>query len=149
VGCHAHVLQGHEPWSGGYIFHGVGNFLFWPPCAPLEHPGPWPRYVREVGVVCCRLACGEVRDVEVRHLLQDGLALRWDETPRRKRLERRLCHSLHLADRSFVWTRRVEAFHARHVLFRLHSMRQAGGFWPWLTSRLRRLTSAARSDLRR
>jgi capsule synthesis protein PGA_cap len=148
VGCHAHVLQGHERWLGGYIFHGLGNFLFWPPGAPLENAGPWPRYVREVGVACCRLAGGEVRDVAVRHLVQDGLALRWDETPRRKRLERRLCRSLRLADRSFAWARRVEAFRAQHVLSRRHTMRQAGGFWPWLAERCRRVLRAAPPGLR-
>jgi len=150
VGCHAHVLQGHEPWSGGYIFHGMGNLLFWPPPqTPLEHSGPWPRYVREVGIACCLLAGGRVREIAVRHLIQEGLALRWDETAKRKRLERRLCRSLRLADRSFARARRVEAFYARHLLFRFHSMRQAGGFWSWLAARFRRMTSAARPDLRR
>ena len=149
VGCHAHVLQGHEPWSGGYIFHGMGNLLFWPPPqTPLEHSGPWPRYVREVGIACCRLAGGKVREVTVRHLVQDGLALRWDETQNAS--DGAQAVSLAPPGRSsFAWARRVEAFHTRHVLFRLHSMRQAGGFWSWLAARLRRKTSAARPDLHR
>jgi capsule synthesis protein PGA_cap len=146
VGCHAHVFQGHEPWSGGYIFHGVGNFLFWPPQspqAPLKHPGPWPHYVRQVGVACCRLAVREVQDNRVLHLIQDGLALRPDESPRRRRTERKLCRSLCLTDRSFAWARHIDAFYVRHVLSRLHMVRQAGGFWSWLAERVRRAWRAA------
>lgn len=144
VGGHAHVLQGHEEWRGGHIFHGIGNFLFWPPGPLLEYRGPWPRYVREVGVACCRLADGAVRDVTVRHLIQEGLALRWDEGARRRRRERVLCGSLRLPDASFARARRIEALRARHVRFRLEAMRQAGGFWPWIAERARRVVCARR-----
>ena len=143
VGCHAHVLQGHETWASGYIFHGMGNFLFWPPQSPLKQSGPWPRFVREVGVAGCRLAGGKVCDAALRHLVQDGLALRWDETPRRKRLERKLSRSLRLADRSFARARRFDAFYSGQLLSRFHAMRQAGGFWSWLAASCRRLLRAA------
>ena len=143
VGGHAHVLQGHEPWLHGHIFHGMGNFLFWPPEAPLTYSGPWPRYVREVGVACCRLTDGGVSDVAVRHLIQDGLALRWDETGRRKRKDVKLSRPLLLADRSFVLARRAEAFRVFQLLFRFHAMRQAGGFWSWFVTRFGRLIRSA------
>jgi hypothetical protein len=142
VGGHAHVMQGHEQWEQGHIFHGVGNFLFWPPPRPLEWHGPWPRYVREVGVACCRLAGGAVECASVRHLVQEGLALRWDEARKRHRRERALCRYLRLSDAAFARARRVEAFRARHVLFRLHAIRQAGGFWPWIAERGRRVARA-------
>jgi hypothetical protein len=138
VGCHAHVLQGHEPWSSGYIFHGMGNFLFWPTASPLGFSAPWPRYVREVGVASCRLTRSGVRSAGIRHLVQEGLALRWDETAQRRRTERRLCRSLRMSDRSFALAGRIESFLARQVRFRIHAMRTAGGFLPWLVDGFRR-----------
>jgi hypothetical protein len=144
VAGHAHVLQGHEAWNGGYIFHGIGNFLFWPPSPLLDYRGSWPRYVREVGVAGCRLADGTVREVSVRHLVQDGLALRWDETPRRRRRERVLCGSLRLPEASFVRARRIEALRTRDLRFKLQAIRQAGGLWPWAVERARRIVWARR-----
>jgi len=150
VAGHAHVLQGHEAWNGGHIFHGIGNFLFWPPSPLLDYRGSWPRYVREVGVACCRLADDAVpREVIVRHLVQEGLALRWDETPRRRRRERVLCGSLRLPEASFARARWIEALRTRHVRFRLHTIRQAGGFWPWVIERVRRIVCARRLRLTR
>jgi hypothetical protein len=137
IGGHAHVLQGHEPWRGGYVFHGIGNFLFCPPPPPLQWPRPWPRYVREVGVASCRLTEHAVLDVSVQPLVQEGLELRWDDTARRRGLERRRCRVLRLPDSAFARARRLETFSAR-LRFRLNSMRSAGGFWPWLVERFKR-----------
>jgi hypothetical protein len=135
VGGHPHVLQGHESWTAGYIFHGVGNFLFWPPKAPLDPSHPWPRYIREAGVASCRFTERGIRDIRIRHFVQDGLSLHLDQTPRRMRTERRLCRSLQLSDRSFARARRMEAFYTEQLLSRIHGMRQAGGFWPWMVAR--------------
>lgn len=137
VGGHSHVLQGHERWGRGYIFHGMGNFVFWPSQRPLETTIPWPRFVREVGVACCRVDSAGVVDGSLRHLVQDGLALRWDETARRKRMERRLCRALRLSDAWFARARQAYAMHMR-VQFRLRAMRRAGGFWSWLLAGLLR-----------
>jgi hypothetical protein len=143
VGGHAHVLQGHEPWLRGHIFYGMGNFLFWPPEAPQTSSGPWPRYVREVGVACCRVTNDEVSDVAVRHLIQEGLGLKWDETSRRKRKERKLSRHLLLSDRSFVMARRAEAFKVFQLFSRFHAMRQAGGFGSWFITRFSRVLRSA------
>jgi hypothetical protein len=148
VGCHAHVLQGHEPWSSGYIFHGMGNFLFWPPCPPLGFSAPWPRYVREAGVASCRLTRTGVRDARIRHLVQEGLALRWDETPQRRRTERRLCRFLRISDSSFALAGHIESFLARQVRFRIHAIRTAGGFLSWLVEAFRRKTQGIRLGAR-
>jgi hypothetical protein len=139
VGCHTHVLQGHERWRDGYIFYGMGNFLFWPSRGLLEVPGPYPRYVREVGVASCRVRRGGVSDGSLHYLLQKGLSLHWDDASRRRRTDRRLSHRLTLSDIAFARARRLEEFYAK-ARFRLHAVRLAGGMWPWISARYRRLT---------
>jgi Bacterial capsule synthesis protein PGA_cap len=139
VGGHAHVFQGHERWRAGYIFHGTGNFLFWPPETPQACEGQWPRYVREVAVTCCRLSGVGVHDVEIRHLIQNGVQLQWDETGRRQRADRRLCLALRLSDHWFARLREFEASWIRRVRFAPYMMRQAGGLWPWTTAKIRRV----------
>jgi hypothetical protein len=138
VGGHAHVLQGHEAWKGGHVFHGIGNFIFCPPPGSLQWPRQWPRYVREIGVASCRVTDGAVVDASVHPLVQEELELRWDDTPRRRRLERRLCRVLRLPDPAFARMRSLEAFMARQMRFRLHSIRSAGGFGPWLVAKCKR-----------
>jgi poly-gamma-glutamate synthesis protein (capsule biosynthesis protein) len=116
VGHHAHCLQSHEPYGDGYIFYGLGNFLF-----DRRYGGEtrrqWPGIARAVGVATTELRGRSVVRATLSHFRQEGLYLRGDDSPRRRRRERKLNRALRLTDaalnrlitRELVWQWTVRA----------------------------------------
>jgi len=110
VAGHAHCLHGQERWKQGQIFYGMGNFLFGPFAAVPGDPGrPWPVNSRRAAAATCRVSRRGVQSASMMHLLQKGLLLEPEDTPRRRRRQARLDRRLRLSDRALAraWKRDV------------------------------------------
>ena len=126
VACsHAHCIQGYENWKNGYVFYGLGNFLFHDFGGRIGRE--WPEVSRLAGVFCLGLGPQGLGKIAVTHLLQEGLALKQDKTLERNRQQARLNRVLKLSDRKLAGIYRREVLRQRLVVSPLRFIRDSGG----------------------
>lgn len=147
VGHHAHFLQGHEAWRNGYVFYGLGNFLF-DRIAP-DHP--LPDAASLTAVATCDLRANGVVTGALTSLRLRSLLLEPDNRRIRSRTEARLNSALSLPDERYASVLRREQIRYRLMIVRYRLERDGllVGTWRICRQYVGRILDIAVGRLRR